>query len=220
MFDHSQIILSTGMPRSASTWLYNTARLLLLENCDPNDISYGWIEDIHLLLERPLILLKLHDFELSWCQKSKLILYSYRDLRDVLASFHRKFQEIPTLELADYCIDIDQKWRRVAHLTVRYETMLTDNKRMIKEIQEQLIANLGISMETDLDQVLQQLSMLNYDNPGIKNEIYHQENLFHKNHITDGRCGSWENYLDQALVKQIEEKYHNWFLNNNYQLSS
>ena len=54
----SEIILSAGMPRSGSTWLFNAARLLLRANGEP---SSGWIGDWSSLPRKPVLLLKVSE---------------------------------------------------------------------------------------------------------------------------------------------------------------
>ena len=87
------------MPRSGSTWLYNAARLLLRRAPQGGaDLSGGWIGDWRRLPKRRRLLLKVHEFDPFLAKKARLVLYSYRDLRDALASCRRKFDIEPSLE--------------------------------------------------------------------------------------------------------------------------
>ena len=38
----------------------------------------------------------------------------------------------------------------------------------------------------------------------MKNAVL--ENLFHRDHITDGRHGSWKDVLSESLIEEIEVK--------------
>ena len=97
----SKIILSAGMPRSGSTWLYNAARLLLISSSSVgNNLSSGWIEDLGTLSKKEVMLIKIHDLPKFLSKKSQIILYSYRDLRDALASSKRKFGNEPSMDKA------------------------------------------------------------------------------------------------------------------------
>lgn len=93
-------VLCAGMTRSASTWLYNAARLLVSHSVD-TDISYGWINDFKHLPPRYNAVIKLHKYEPELVRNSTHILYSYRDIRDVLASMKRVWNKEPSIETAD-----------------------------------------------------------------------------------------------------------------------
>jgi hypothetical protein len=208
-----EIILAAGMPRSGSTWLYNAVRLLIASKTGSADFSAGWIEDFDAMLKAQRMLLKIHDFDESWSKQSSLILYSFRDVRDVLASMNRKFGVTPTFQRAKKFIENDVKWRSVSLYNLRYETMLGAPKSIIEDLSGVL------AIACDSDAILSKLNSLDYNDSGPKNDRYHMTNLLHKNHITDGRPGSWKNSLDETVVKEIEQTFRGWFLENDYSLS-
>jgi hypothetical protein len=51
-----------------------------------------------------------------------------------------------------------------------------------------------------------------------ESKIYDKTSLFHKNHITDGRHGSWNGIVNNLFIKEIEIKYKNWFVENGYDI--
>lgn len=211
------IILSAGMQRSGSTWLYNAARLILINSPLTCEItSYGWIGDLPTIPKKRIMLIKIHTFDdrIINIDAPKIILYSYRDLRDVLASSKRIWNQEPSLDLASQLIRNDLLWRRHADFIMRYETMIYDQHAML----ENLRSFLEIS-KVETNDIISCIGQLNYDNNGKKNQAYHMENLLHKGHITDGRHGSWKSVLDVDLVKLIENKFRDWFIQNNYSLS-
>ncbi len=208
-----EIILAAGMPRSGSTWLYNATRLLIASKTGKADFSAGWIEDFNAMPKAQLMLLKIHNFDESWSKKSRLILYSFRDVRDALASMKRKFGVMPTFQLAQNIIENDFKWRSVSSYNLRYETML----RMPSAILEELSKVLAIPCDSET--ILSRLNLLEYNDSGPKNDRYHMTNLLHKNHITDGRQGSWRGSLDESVVREIEQTFRGWFQKNDYSLS-
>jgi hypothetical protein len=215
--DKQIIILSAGMQRSGSTWLYNAARLLLTNSPLTRDItSYGWIGDLPTIPRKRIMLIKIHAFDdrIMNIDARKIILYSYRDIRDVLASSKRIWNQEPSVDLAAHLINNDLLWRRCADFIMRYESMICDQHAMLKELASFLKIN-----KVETYEIISQIGQLNYDNTGRKNQTYHMENLLHKGHITDGRHGSWKGILDLNLVKQIENKYRDWFIQNNYPLS-
>jgi hypothetical protein len=215
---HKQIIiLSAGMQRSGSTWLYNATRLLLMQSPLTRErTGYGWIGDLSILPQKKIMLIKIHDFneKILHLDLPKIILYSYRDVRDALASSKRKWNQEPSLELADRLIQNDQQWRRHAHFIMRYESMISDQQGTLLELSNML----NINDNGNLQEIIAAIDALKYENAGNKNPLYHMENLLHKGHITDGRHGSWKGILDDSLLEQIQAKYREWFIQNNYPL--
>ncbi|MDQ7787568.1 MAG: hypothetical protein RDU01_08160 [Thermodesulfovibrionales bacterium] len=212
--DKQILILSAGMQRSGSTWLYNATRLLLMNSPFTREISsFGWIGDLSKLPQKRIMLIKIHDFNenLVRLDLPKIILYSYRDVRDALASSKRKWNQEPSLELADKLIQNDHQWRRYADFIMRYESMISDQYTTLTELAGILKIN-----NADIQEIISQIEALRYENAGNKNSLYHMENLLHQGHITDGRHGSWKGFLDDKLLDQIERKHHEWFLRNNY----
>jgi hypothetical protein len=210
---NAEIILSAGMPRSGSTWLYNAARLLLGLKLPKSDLSSGWVEDIDIIPKGKLLLLKIHIFDERWLSQSSLTLYSYRDVRDALASNKRKFGTEPTLHLAKRFIENDERWRAVSAYNLRYERMIAKPLIVLAELAEVL------EISSDCRGILEEINRLDYNDDGPKNDNYHMINLLHRNHITDGRHGSWGHTLDPHLLRDIEQTYYEWFMKNGYPLS-
>lgn len=206
------LLLSAGMPRSGSTWLYNAMRLLLRANWPgPDAIEPGWIGDLDAASMHPRRLVKLHEHHPVLVEQATFIAYSFRDLRDAMASAVRKFGRSPDLGHADHLVRQDALWKACAHHVMRYEDMLADPLAELARIAQ------GMGIEgIDLPSVLSDLNRLNYDAPGARNGVYHRENLLHQGHITDGRVGSWINSIDAAVERAIVERHRTWFEANGY----
>lgn len=205
------------MQRSGSTWLYNATRLLLMHSPLTRKITgYGWIGDLSRLPQKRIMLIKIHDFseKMLHLDLPKIILYSYRDVRDALASIKRKWNHEPSLALADRLIQNDHQWRSHADFIMRYESMINDQQGTLRDLSNML----NIVDDANIQGIVAEISALHYENPGDKKPQYHMENLLYKNHITDGRHGSWKGILDDTLLEQILRKYHEWFIRNNYPL--
>jgi hypothetical protein len=205
----SRIILSAGMPRSGSTWEYNAARLLLRRALG-NDLSSGWIDDWQRLPQAPVLLLKLHEFDAFLARHAAVILYSFRDLRDALASSRRMFGTAPSLELARRWLNADRQWRAVADCSVRYEDLLTDSATLVCGLARALAVG-----EIHADEVLQEIAALS-DRSGDGPGGYDPDSLLHRGHITDGRHGTWREWLEPELLRKLEREFHDWFQNNGY----
>ena len=215
MINIKKLILSAGMPRSGSTWMYNTIRILILNQyIHKEDFTYGWIEDIDKLPPSKIRLIKIHNHEENIVNKSDIIFYSYRDIRDAIASSFRKFGTKPSIKLASQFIEQHFKWEKISNYTMRYETMLKDKEKIVMEI-----ANVLNIKSCSPQKIINQIENMNYNSNGKKNEIYNMDNLFHRDHITDGRHGSWRDTLSESFIKEIENKYSSWLNDYGYPLS-
>jgi hypothetical protein len=97
---------------------------------------------------------------------------------------------------------------------MRYESMMSDQQGTLLALSNML----NINGDGNLQEIIAAIDALKYENTGNKNPLYHMENLLHKGHITDGRHGSWKAILDNSLLEQIQTKYREWFIQNNYPL--
>jgi hypothetical protein len=212
----STIVLSAGMPRSGSTWLFNATRLLLRQRCRGDcDLSCGWIGDWTNLPRRAWMLLKVHDYDPTLARHARLILYSYRDVRDALASARRKFGTEPTLDLAQHWLAADRRWRKKAAFTLRYESMLADPARTLRELARTLHLPLR-----DPEALLGRLTALEFRHDRATDGGHDGETLLHPGHTTDGRHGTWLSWLNPDLLRQLEEEFSSWLRGNGYPILS
>jgi hypothetical protein len=206
------LILFAGMQRSASTWLYNVLRILIQESKSYDDsFQFGWVDDFVEISSGESRLIKVHNFSQALADKADYIFYSYRDLRDVLASLKRKFNNNPTAESAQNLVDSFNHWQEVAVYSMCYEHMLSN--KLIE------IVNIAKCLDiTDVEPtlVLNQLKDLSFESKGTRNDVYHKENLFHKGHITNGKIGNWHNELADDFVEKLTNKHRDWFRANGY----
>jgi len=205
-----KLMVTAGMPRSGSTWLYNAVRLLL-EYTGKLDIGAGWISDFNSFKNHDVVILKIHYFEPVIANNATMILYSYRDIRDALASFKRKFGNEPSIEQARKFIHNDIQWREKASYIMKYEDMIAAQEETLRKI----AGCLGIT-NANLMQIIEDITAMTYDKGEKRNDVYNMENLLHKNHITDGRHGSWDGYVPEELIAQIENEFREWLHCNGY----
>lgn len=205
-----RLILSAGMQRSGSTWLYNVARFVLEQNLGGEDFWSGWIEDRPPGIAKKAILVKMHNFDADQVAAAHVILYCYRDIRDVLASAYRTWGIPPSLDMADALVDQFNHWMPAQNCLVRYDEMMSRPDLAIKRI----AAALG--HEVDVPEVKRQLAGLSYDSPGPRSKEHHLVNLFHPNHITDGRHETWHGCVAPELVAAIEHRHAEWFSRHGY----
>jgi hypothetical protein len=209
---HHSIVLSAGMPRSGSTWLFNAARLLLRER---SDVSSGWVGEWTNLPRQPTMLVKVHDFDPVLAKHARVVLYSYRDIRDALASSKRMFRTEPTLEAARQWLQWDHHWRSRADCMFRYESAQADPLDAI----ERLAQALDIPV-ADPELIQRELMRVEFQPRRSGPGQYDRESLLHPGHITDGRHGSWKGWLSPALLQQIERECGDWLVANHYPLET
>lgn len=180
------LVVSAGMPRSASTWLFNLI-WLLLENKYPNrELVAGWVKDIDCSALDPsaINLIKVHEFDETLSGQADIVIYSYRDIRDALASLERKFDVKPSIALAENLLKQDYLWREQAQCVMKYEGMLDARQTVIKLVGKTL--NLKVSSEV-AEQIQHRLHNLAFEQQGRDGQSYDQTMLYHQGHITLGR---------------------------------
>ncbi|QDT61735.1 Sulfotransferase domain protein [Stieleria bergensis] len=209
------IFLSAGMPRSGSTWLYNVARLLIESDTSLSKrFTFGWVGDFKKLPTQGSCLIKLHEFDAEIAESADVILYSYRDIRDATASPVRKFNKAATLDMVDQFVREHGQWAAKANYVMRYEDMLVEKETIV----QQVATTLGIA-EIDPAVITASVEALAYESKGKKRKTYHKQNLYHRNHITDGRHGSWQGVLSDEFVEAIEQRHAEWLHEHGYQLA-
>ncbi len=211
----ARMILAAGMHRSGSTWMFNAARLLL-QRSGTEKLMSGWIGDVDVLKgEKTVILLKAHRFEPFAARHASTVLYSFRDIRDVLASLKRFSGVEPNIEDTRKQIRRDLQWRPVADFAMRYEDMVKNPSVTLRRLAHVLDVE-----NYDADDILTELGSMSYSSTPSKSENHRHnpDNLLHKSHVTDGRHGSWHSWLSAELVQQIEVEFSEWLSKHNYPL--
>ena len=205
------VILAASMPRSGSTWLFNIARLLIINSREnmADNFSSGWIDDVETIPTKPLMMLKVHNFRQTYIDQASFVFYSFRDVRDALASSHRKFNQEPTLEIASSVIENHERWIKCAGFIMKYEDMANNKIALVDGLAEKL----GIK-SYDAASTISQVDNMKAQNVNSRN--FDPNNLYHEGHITDGRHGSWENSISKELESQIVEKHYDWFKRYGY----
>ncbi len=129
-----ELVIAAGMPRSASTWLYNVIRLAL--DSDPRhtgNFNAGWVGDWADIEQRDCMLMKVHDFNAVHSDAAKAVLYSYRDVRDAVASQYRKFGSVASMDLVGRYIEMHEQWMPRTDYAMRYETMLNGREAILRQ---------------------------------------------------------------------------------------
>ena len=204
------LILSAGMQRSASTWLYNAVRIALLR-CGDIDLGCGWVRDYKSFKHHDVVLVKIHEYQEAVASAAQFVTYSFRDVRDVLASMKRRFGVGPSIRVVDQLIRQDALWRARADFVMRYEDFIESAAGEL----ESLLGSMGLG-SLDAEEILREIDALAEASSQAGEGAYDAQNLFLKGHVTDGRHGAWEGDLEALLVREIERRYDWWFYENGY----
>ncbi|MEP5568773.1 MAG: sulfotransferase domain-containing protein [Halioglobus sp.] len=205
----NSLIISAGMPRSGSTWLYNALRLILEESL--LEFDSGWFDDKRDQIGIQRLLIKTHHFEAEFRNQSALIFYSFRDIRDSLASAKRMFGHDPSLARARLYYENYQTWSKIADYTMKYENM----KQSPDETISSICNVLGLT-NINPDKIANRVGRLRHDPKEGHGDRYNPVNLLHKNHITNGEHGSWDDGIPVHLLREIENEFGEWFVKHGY----
>lgn len=206
-----RLILSAGMQRSGSTWLFNALRLIMLR-AGVKDVGSGWVGDYQTFEHHDTVIVKLHSFDAGAVNAASLVVYSYRDVRDAVASLKRAFNEEPHVDVARALIRQDREWRRHASFVMRYEDLIESPEPIVAA----LAAHVGVE-GVDTGELAAELAGLSYQASRARHGVYDLDNLLHPGHVTDGRHGSWGDALSPELVHEIEQSCAGWLSENGYQ---
>lgn len=189
--------------------MYNIVRLAF--ELSGKDVGAGWIHDFKRYRKKEVVILKTHFHLIS--TPPDIILYSYRDIRDVIASNKRQSGRLFTLEKIDHILELYTYWMRRSNFTMRYESFIQDSaERMAKLILEFL--NL---FSVPVSKVMEEVEKLEVPSSKNRWNFYDKVNLLHPNHITNGGTGTWRD-IDPKFIRRVEKRHRQWFIDNNYVL--
>lgn len=184
-----RIIIVAGMYRSGSTWLFNCVRNALIAAELPFDQTGscdvpGWNQT-----DKPILLVKAHEFVKEAADESHVILTSVRNIQDALGSWNRfRPHEQKTLsDAADWSNNLS-KWRN--HLNHRYcmdfDGFPFNTKENVTRITKLVIhKHIDFYYQYPIDPVLLDKVMRLNENTTPPSELEYDPTTFYfKNHIT------------------------------------
>lgn len=192
---------------------------LLLKNADVPDFVSGFIDDQDELLKHRTVLIKLHRFRSDIAAKADIVLTSHRDLRDVVASAHRKFQtKFSTLTVNDW-VKHYIKWTQYAVYDMHYEQLLVDRLAELKRVASVLQLPQETLDRLPYEAILREVEGEKFVRQVSEGTPHDTVNLLHKDHITDGRHGSWKNVVPEEFIVAIEKEFRGWLMHRGYSVS-
>ncbi len=210
-----RIILSNGMLRSGSTWLYNAMRIILEKNIPEDKLAVGWMGYLKEEDYKETTLLKIHSHKRFIRFFANQTFYSYRDIRDVIASRRRIWGTGVSARFVKHLMKQARHLESRAVYVMRYEDMIVDDNKMgiLQEI-EKALGYTG----TDLQSVLDELNGLTCPKTLPAGQAHDNKTLLHENHITNGRAMSFEEDLTPDEIKLIQDVDPEWFTSRGYKL--
>lgn len=234
-------IFCGGMYRSGSTLQYQITVRLVEEAKIGHKVDWVKPEEFPQLARqntdnRGLKVFKCHvctdavveEFE----KKNAKGVYIFRDIRDVAASYMRKYEvdfagmlrsHILERSLENYC-----KWTSLPNVSIsQYERVIPDLPSEVEKIAVHIGAVLEkekyreIAEEFSLDKQLRRIEEFKRKADREKNgksQIFDPDTMLHTNHITSTSKENWQQSLKREEVAYIEELAKEWLRKHDYKL--
>jgi hypothetical protein len=192
------MILSAGLPRSGSTWLFNALRLLLTE--EGKSFKSGWCDDLDLT-GKENFLVKVHGKRPDLAERAYFVATCHRDLRDIAQSLlSMGWCSIDNIVGLVGSIRRDHEyWIKIASVNLSYEDILSNSERCLTDLSK------AIKIEAHIPSITQKISNL-----AVPDTYDKKETLLHPGHRQDGRSGRWRDQLPEAIAVQIELENRDW----------
>lgn len=207
------LIISAGMHRSGSTWLFNVLinicynKKVEVYSCFHNKYDPTNSSKVHII--------KIHKFLPHFLEyNSDAIILTRRDLRDIAASaVRRKLIDNKTEDIIKYLQKIVkcefEAWMPHVTLQIPYETMMRKKQNTIKEIATLIgcgsIDPLKVHLEVDA-----------LTKKTIAKNKFDLKTQLHPNHITDGRTSCYHHILSKETIATINYTFEKWLKKHNY----
>ena len=204
------LVVCAGMPRSGSTWLYNTVRLIYKKS--GASVVAGWIDDLDVgraCLSADVCIVKVHAYNDELARRGA-VLSSHRDIRDVVASAYAMGwvkSKSDALRLAIDAVSLHGRWSPYALYDMPYEEMI----RSPRAVAGCVAGALGLH-GVNLDEVIEGVSAILPPSSGG----YDRASLLHPNHVGRKLPGYYKELLDPEWVGVIEREVGWWLDKNGY----
>lgn len=242
------IVVCTGMFRSGSTWQYQVASDLLSRASNPvRTLGYLHGHQIRELLQslddkQSVHLLKTHDIvpELIDAEPGRVrVVYSYRDVRDVVFSMAHKLsgdyaQAVRDWRIIDHSLELDAFWTtNRPDVSQRYEHWFGNTLPWVLTMADAFGIPLKLSDAEDICIKFRMASQLQrtthlarkladegIDLTDPANTLrYDATSLLHWNHLRDGRIGAWRDLATPEQIAELAERCSSWLLQRGYETS-
>ena len=211
----SKVVATIGLHGSASTWVFNVVRELMIASFGENRISAVYTEELgelpSLSQAGQYVLVKSHSgaADLAWLQavESEIVL-SVRDPRDAAISMSQRFNA--QLERAARWLARD--CRRMMELGDRYP-LLRYEDRFFED--RATVAQLAASLGLEISPAVIETIFATYATAAMRSRAteladrgtaFDQVTQIHRGHIGDTRSGKWRDLPEPVRIKLTQ-----WF---------
>ncbi|MBN8474940.1 sulfotransferase domain-containing protein [Sulfuritalea sp.] len=165
------------------------------------------------------------------CHSEKaMVVYCYRDIRDVAVSALRKFDmtfdALIDAQWLDQAIYDFRAWTGTPNVLIScYEDTIGDLRNEVFRISSFLGANLGneeinlLAKQFTIPAQKQRIEAVRRRESGTiatKDSVYDEYELLHHNHIHKGEVGGWRVELSSDQQRFLTERYKPWLLSLHY----
>jgi hypothetical protein len=217
-FSHpSRIVMTMGIHGSASTWVFNVVRELMLMALGPETVATCFAANPVVLLAQPSILgrhlvCKTHgwpNLHVFAYLASAPIIVTVRDPRDCVVSLMERFNSSFSVALGGISRDCQHATAcaDVGHLTLRYEDRFFEDPKTVRVLADHL--DIDVS-DTDADEIFDRYrteavrtfaasvaSLPKEQLEGNGNPLlFDRVTQITRTHIGDGLVGKWRERLD------------------------
>lgn len=230
--DRYKWIFSAGMVRSGSTLQYQIAeRLLEVAGVGK---SLGFVDNEAEFIEltekqsdaSTPFLVKVHNcsplMQSLIDEETTCVLYTYRDLRDVVVSMEKAFSQSPEVVVRDWligCREDEARWRSGSACFVwpfeKCNDVLGQVRAMARFLELKINDKVCIQIADSLSVASQQKKIDQVDNTLVE---HLGDKLLHSRHINSVPNGDWLRVLDGELRWKAEYDHAEWLNGKGYPL--
>lgn len=161
---------------------------------------------------------------------SAVVLYCYRDIRDVAVSalrkFNMSFESLVEAQWLDQAISDFNAWTMMPRVLVsRYEAMVGNIGEEASRISGFLGTEISsgevleIAAQYSVPAQQERIKSLRQRHPGtiaVDDIVFDDKELLHHNHIHKGEIGAWRSELSPAQQHFLTDRYKSWLVSAGY----
>lgn len=174
----------------------------------------------------------LPDFKWECLNEGAMVVYCYRDIRDVAVSAMRKFDmsfdALVDAGWLDQALTDYYAWTNMPNVLVsRYEEMISNLSKEASRIVDFLGLNVDyealsiLAEQYELPAQQQRIDVLKQrygQSINASNVVFDEVELLHHNHIHKGEVDGWRDQLSPLQQRFLTERYRQWLLSLGYDL--
>jgi hypothetical protein len=235
----NKLIICCAVNRSGSTWTYQLVKELLKES-SYTDLSYLDVSESNKIIDalkhsKLPVVVKMHYYAPQFDSleeiKNARLIYSHRDIRDIIVSLSRKTNrpaaDIVDMPFLEKAIDCYPDWsKHQGYLPIDYTLIRNKPSKAVMKIANHINCNIPteraveiaekLSLENQKKRIAKMRSTLKggilalLQRANILHGAKDRDTLLHYNHIQSGEVNEWKKVLTYEESERIVEKYKNW----------